>query len=108
MSPADDPLEPLFERRPHLEDDGFTARILQRLPARRRRWRPLVLGSAFGLALALATLLDAELLAVLSRLWDGAAVAAAASALSGVVPLTLFAAAVGVAVKVTLLRDQAS
>jgi hypothetical protein len=108
MSPPDDPLEQLFGSGPYLDDDGFTARTLERLPARRNRWRRLVLGSAFGLALATAALLDAQLLAVLGRLWNGAAVAAVAPALSGVVPLALFAAAVGVAVKATLMRDQVS
>jgi hypothetical protein len=106
MSPADELLEQLSSRGPYLDDCGFTARLLARLPPRRQRWRRLVLGTAFGLALATALVLYPELLALLDRLCSGAAVAAVVSAASAVVPLALFAAAVGVAVGVTVTGDR--
>ena len=91
------PLDDALSGEPHLDDDGFTDRVLARLPARRRDPRPLVLGAACAAAAALAAaflpgLVEAALPALLRgplALQPLAALAAGASALAaGVAALT--------------------
>ena len=52
-----DPLDVLLrEQNPHIDDDGFTARVLTALPRRRRAWlRPTVLLGATVIGSALAS-----------------------------------------------------
>ena len=52
-----DPLDVLLrEQNPHIDDDGFTARVLTALPPRRRAWlRPTVLLGATAIGSALAS-----------------------------------------------------
>jgi hypothetical protein len=50
-----DPLDGLLrEHNPYIEDQGFTQRVLQRLPRRRYPWRKTILLIATGLAGGLA------------------------------------------------------
>ena len=51
-----DPIDVLLrEQNAHLDDDGFTGRVLAALPPRRREWlRPAVLLGATGIGSALA------------------------------------------------------
>jgi hypothetical protein len=52
-----DPLDVLLrEQNPHIDDDGFTARVLTALPPRRRAWlRPTVLLGATAIGSVLAS-----------------------------------------------------
>jgi hypothetical protein len=49
-------LDELLAREPYLDDGGFTTRVMDRLPARRRDPRPLVLGLASAAAAVTALL----------------------------------------------------
>ena len=49
-------LDALLEKEPYLDDAGFTARVIDRLPARRRDLRPLALGISGAAAAATAAL----------------------------------------------------
>jgi hypothetical protein len=51
-----DRLDALLEKEPYLDDDGFTARVMDRLPRRRRDPRPMVLGLATTAAAVTAAL----------------------------------------------------
>lgn len=51
-----DRLDALLEREPYLDDGGFTARVLDRLPPRRRDPRSLVLGLSGAAAAVTAAL----------------------------------------------------
>jgi hypothetical protein len=53
---APDRLEELLEREPHIDDAGFTERVLAALPARRRDPRLAILATAAALASALGAL----------------------------------------------------
>jgi hypothetical protein len=52
-----DPLDALLrEQNPHIDDNGFTARVLTALPTRRRAWlRPTILLGATAIGSALAS-----------------------------------------------------
>jgi hypothetical protein len=93
-----DPIDEMLMREPHLDDAGFTERVLARLPPPRRGLRPAVLFGSAAIAAALAaSFLPAalrDLFAALSAwhppaLGPGAATAAIAAlgafALSGLV-----------------------
>jgi len=51
-----DRLDALLEKEPYLDDAGFTDRVLDRLPPRRRDLRPVVLGLSGAAAAATAAL----------------------------------------------------
>jgi hypothetical protein len=53
MTTPRDPLDETLVAEPYLDDDGFTERVLARLPERHRDFRPLVLGVATALAAAI-------------------------------------------------------
>jgi hypothetical protein len=53
MTTRRDPLDESLVTEPYLEDEGFTERVLARLPARRSDPRPLILGVATALAAAI-------------------------------------------------------
>ena len=56
MTKPRDPLDETLVAEPYLEDDGFTERVLARLPERHRDARPLILGVATALAAAIGVL----------------------------------------------------
>jgi hypothetical protein len=115
--PPTDELSDLLESQPgstgrdrrgrYLDDDGFTARTLQRLPPPRRRWRGRVLGTALLLSLLIDTVMASDMVAKLGQLWRATAGAASASA-QGVVPLTALAVAVVLTAALVFLRDERS
>jgi hypothetical protein len=53
---ANDPVDALLrEQNPYVDDAGFTARVVQSLPRRRRAWlRPVILMSAIAIGSVLA------------------------------------------------------
>ncbi|HEY7725400.1 MAG TPA: hypothetical protein VH880_08700 [Anaeromyxobacteraceae bacterium] len=79
-----DRLEELLAGEPHLDDGGFTERVLARLPPRRRDHWPLVMSVSAAAAAGVAA---AELPALLA--WARAALSAAPAG----VPPSLLAAA---------------
>jgi hypothetical protein len=92
MSPAPpfDPLEDALARPPHLDDAGFTDRVLSRLP-RRRRARALVLAAGGLAAAAVAGLVLAgpllPLVTALSAWRLGSPLDVAAALLAAATPL---------------------
>ena len=115
MPPMDelppDPLRDAALGDRYLEDDGFTARTLGRLPRRGRSWRRWILGTAVLLSVLTATVLSPDVVGLLARLWRSAraATTAAATAGTGAWSLTALAVAVIVAAALALLvlRDEA-
>jgi hypothetical protein len=68
-----DPLDDALGRFPYLDDDGFTARVLSRLPPRRRARAPLLVAAALLAAAAGSAVLlgpGAPLLAALVAFAD--------------------------------------
>lgn len=108
MSRTDEVAELLAQEASYLDDDGFTARTLQRLPPRRARQRLRVLGIAFGLAVLTALLLLPDLLALLQHLGNVRVLTAALESGAGFVPLVVFAAVVALAVTAVVTSDEAS
>jgi len=51
-----DPIDEMLAREPYREDQGFTARVLERLPPRRRDRRAIALGLAAAAAAAAGAL----------------------------------------------------
>jgi len=69
MTVDPDRLDALLEAEPYLDDAGFTARVMDRLPPRRRDQRPLVLGlSAVAAGVSAALVLPEAVRAGLTAL----------------------------------------
>jgi len=79
-----DPIDELLAREPYREDDGFTARVLERLPPRRRDRRAIALGLAAAAAAAAGAFslpMVGRDLAALAAWWPPLGLPASAAAL---------------------------